>query len=126
MKVAIPHWQGRVSPVFDVATQLLIAEIEDGEVVERYTLGLNASDLHARARQVAELGVDVLICGAISWPLELALANTGVDVVPQTCGQVEDILATFLAGRLGQNAFLMPGCCGRRRRFRGSRRGRPA
>ncbi|MFO7973852.1 MAG: NifB/NifX family molybdenum-iron cluster-binding protein [Candidatus Hydrogenedentota bacterium] len=126
MKVAIPEWQGRVSPVFDVAAQLLIAQVENGQVNEQYTIGLNTRDLHARARQVAELGIDVLICGAISWPLELALVNAGVEVVPQTCGDVQHVLATFLAGQLGQNAFLMPGCCGRRRRFRAQRRrGRP-
>jgi len=27
MKVAIPHWQGRISPVFDVAGALLLVDV---------------------------------------------------------------------------------------------------
>ncbi|HPG68846.1 MAG TPA: NifB/NifX family molybdenum-iron cluster-binding protein [Candidatus Hydrogenedentes bacterium] len=125
MKAAIPDWQGRVSPVFDVAAQLVVVDVEDGQVRERRMVAMTADGLQARAEHVAELGVNVLICGAISWPLELALSNAGVEVVPQTCGEVEDVLAAFVAGRLGHDAFLMPGCCGRRRRFRKQcRRGR--
>ena len=122
MKVAISDWQGRISPVFDVAGNLLVADVQDGAVCDRQTLKLKAKGLQARADFLAQWGVEVLICGAISWPLELALSNAGVEVVPQTCGEVEDVLAAFVAGRLSQSAFLMPGCCGRRGRFR--RRGR--
>lgn len=126
MKVAIPDWQGRISPVFDVAAHLLVAEVEDGRILARLLVLMNEDGLHARAKQVSGLGVDVLICGAISRPLELALASAGVEVAPQTCGDVEDVLSAFVAGRLSQDAFLMPGCCGRRRRFRGQHRhGRP-
>jgi predicted Fe-Mo cluster-binding NifX family protein len=68
--------------------------------------------------------VDALICGAISWPLELALTSAGIEVIAQTCGDVDEVLEAFLAGQLEQEKFLMPGCCGRRRRFRKGRRGR--
>lgn len=115
MKVAIPHWQGRVSPVFDVAGNLLLADIEDGKVLECHSTWLTTDDLQARANHLADLGVDLLICGAISWPLERALCHAGVDVFAQTCGEVEDVLEAFVEGRLEQDAFLMPGCCGRRR-----------
>ncbi len=118
MKVAVSDWQGRVSPVFDVAAQLLVAEVKDDTIHERHTVPLTNNGLHERAKQVADLGVDVLICGAISWPLELALSNAGVEVFPQTCGEVDQVLAAFVTGRLSQNVFLMPGCCGRRRHCR--------
>jgi len=122
MKVGIPDWQGRISPVFDVAAHLLVAEADGGQVAERQTLSLRSDDVYERAAIVAGLGVDVLICGAISWPLELALTNVGVEVIPQTCGETEQVLTAFAAGRFGQDAFLMPGSCGRRRRPRGQDR----
>jgi hypothetical protein len=59
--------------------------------------------------------VDVLICGAVSRPLELALTLEGIEVIPQTCGKVEQVARAYLAGRLSGDAFLMPGCCTRRR-----------
>jgi predicted Fe-Mo cluster-binding NifX family protein len=59
---------------------------------------------------VAGLGVDVLICGAISAPLRAVLAAEGVRVIPNRCGFVEEVLRAFLSGELTEQAFLMPGC----------------
>ena len=126
MKVAIPQWNGRVSPVFDVAGSLLLVDVADGQELRREEGSLTASDPLERARQVAQLGAEVLICGAISLPLEAALASAGVQVIPFTCGGAEEVLAAFMNGQLTNGAFSMPGCCGWRRRSRGRRRrGRP-
>ena len=127
MKVALPTWDGRVSPVFDVAKRLLVVDVERGAEISRSEVYLEETQLAARASRVTALGTHVLICGAISWPLEVTLTSVGVRVIPQTCGPVEDVLRTFLAGQLANEAFLMPGGGGRRRRFRGGRRhgGRP-
>jgi predicted Fe-Mo cluster-binding NifX family protein len=126
MKVAIPQWRGRVSPVFDVAGSLLLVDVNDGQELQREESALTASDPLKRAKQVSRLGTDVLICGAISWPLEVALSSDGVQVIPFTCGTVEEVLAAFVNGQLTSHAFSMPGCCGWRGRFRARRRrGRP-
>jgi len=125
MRVAIPHWQGRVSPVFDVAGNVLLVDIVDGKEQARQNVAIDAEQPQARANLLAEHGVTVLICGAISWPLERALFAAGIEVIPQTCGDVGQVVAAFTSGRLRQGAFLMPGCGGRGWRFRGRcRRGR--
>lgn len=116
MRIAIPQWQGRVSPVFDVAGNLLLVEVDDTEEVSRVEAALTATDPTKRAHQVAQFSPDVLICGAISWPLEVALRSAGVEVIPQTCGEVDEVLRSFLLGGLESEMFRMPGCCGRRRR----------
>lgn len=123
MKVAIPHWQGRISPVFDVAGSVLLVDVADGKELARQNVAINAEQPQARANLIAGHGATVLICGAISWPLEMALSTAGVKVIPQTCGEVERVLAAFISGQLNHDAFLMPGCCGRRRRFQAGRRG---
>jgi len=122
MKVAIPHWQGRVSPVFDVAGNLLLVEVDQGTEQGRESARLDSNEPEARARRLAELGAEVLVCGAISWPLELAVTAAGVKVISQICGEVEQVLVAFLDGRLGQEAYLMPGSGRRQQRTR--RRGR--
>jgi len=125
MRVAIPYWQGRVSPVFDVAGNVLLVDVADGMEQARESVAIDTQQPYARADLLAGKGVKVLICGAISWPLERALAAVGIEVIPQTSGDIEQVLAAFIHGQLGQDAFLMPGCCGRRQRFRiRSRRGR--
>lgn len=123
MRIAIPDWEGRVSPVFDVAATLVVADVEAGGLGNRQTVQLVNGDVHARARQLADLDVNMLVCGAISLPLELALGNAGVEVFSQTCGEVELVLAAFATGTVPEDAFLMPGSCGRRRHWRRRRRG---
>ena len=125
MKVAIPHWRGRISPVFDVAGNLLVVEIDDGREVSREQVPLYERGGFGRIRELAAIQPGVLICGAISWRMEAALADMGTRVIPHVCGPVEDVLAAFRCGELDDSAFLMPGCRGRGRQFRGSsRRGR--
>lgn len=83
MKVAVPDWEGRVSPVFDVARQVLLVDLDgDENHGRRYVESLGSLGPHDRARRLAELGVDVLVCGAISWPLETLLTASGIRVVP--------------------------------------------
>ena len=107
-------WSERVSPVFDVAKRLLLVSVEGQKPVGREVQPIEPLDLRGRARRVTELGVDVLICGAISRALESLLVAAGVQVYPQRCGPVEEVLEAFLTGQLNDGAFLMPGCCGRR------------
>jgi predicted Fe-Mo cluster-binding NifX family protein len=123
MKIAIPTWQGRISPVLDVARRVLVVELEDAAERARTVEVLDETEPAARVRRLAVLGVDVLICGAISQHLESLLQAEGIRTIPQTCGDVEEVLRAFMDGRLLEPAFLMPGCRGHRRRCR-HRRGR--
>ena len=124
MKLAIPVWLGRVSPVFDVAGQLLVVDLQHGREVGRQEVALGEVPPEARISRLVELGVNTLVCGAISRPLEFTLAAAQINVIARVCGKVEDVLHAFCMGTLADDKFSIPGCCGRRRRFRGrSRRG---
>ena len=123
MRVAIPTWIDRVSPVFDVARRLVVVTLGGDRQVKREEAAIEAADLAVRVARVTQLGVDVLICGAISMPLEAMLASAGIRVIPHKCGRVEDIVVAFASGQLTDETFLMPGCCGRRGRFRVRHRG---
>ena len=70
---------------------------------------MEESELGARVPPVAEFGADVLICGAISRPLDAMLSSAGVEVIPQTCGPVEDVLKAFISGRLTEQPFELDG-----------------
>ena len=124
MRLAIPTWNGRISPVFDVAERLLLVDLDEGSEVTRQEALIDETNVASRVSRITDLRVDTLICGAISRALEGRLAAAGVYVVPDTCGLVEDVLRAFSSGELTEQAFLMPGCCGRRRRFKGRHRRR--
>ena len=125
MKVVIPEWQGRISPVLDEANKILLVEIIDHSELHRQENTLVPTNPWARAQAISQLGAEVLICGAVSRQLEAALRSAGIQVICNICGPVDAVLLAFCEGRLDENVFLMPGCCGRRRRYRGGdQRGR--
>ncbi|MGQ9574833.1 MAG: NifB/NifX family molybdenum-iron cluster-binding protein [Thermoguttaceae bacterium] len=115
MKLAVPVWRQRVSPVFDVCGRLLVVDLDDAGELRRSELSVDEEDPAGRARRLQELGIQVLICGAISRPLEAMLVRSGIRVIGQTCGDVDQVLQAFQAGRLADPCFAMPGCCRRRR-----------
>jgi predicted Fe-Mo cluster-binding NifX family protein len=122
LKVAVPAWQGRVSPVFDVAEQVVLVDLDESDDGSRHTESLGSTGPHERARRLAELGVNVLVCGAISWPLEALVAASGIRVIPLVCGEVAEVVRAFRDGKLEDQRFAMPGCCQEKRYARHRRR----
>jgi predicted Fe-Mo cluster-binding NifX family protein len=124
MRVGIPDWNGEVSPVLDTAVRLVIVETGAGAAEARREAVIAATALPARAAELRGLGVDVLICGAVSRGLAALLAASGVRLVPWISGPVDEVLEAWMDGRLGARRFAMPGCCGRGGAGRHGRRGR--
>lgn len=120
MKIAIPHWQSRVSPVCDEALRFLVVEMADGQELGRKEFEMRAPgiDMAERAARLLDWGVDTLICGAVSCALETLLQGVGIQVIPQVCGDIEEVLRAFHTGTLEQDRFTLPGCGGRKRRRR--------
>jgi predicted Fe-Mo cluster-binding NifX family protein len=110
MKIALSVWKDYISTVFDTADQLLVLEIDVKDSPKRSTVKLNAADVVGRANQIKEKQIEVLICGAISRPLEASLVSLGIQVYPFVRGSVTDVLAAFQNGSLDHAIFAMPGC----------------
>ncbi len=110
MNIAIPVWEGKVSPVFDTASRLLVLKVEDKEEKHRFETYLEEKDLMRRFDRVQGLEVDILICGAISRQFHRMLSAGGIDVIPWISGPAEEILNAYLEGTLSDAKYLMPGC----------------
>ncbi|MCC6490501.1 MAG: hypothetical protein IT364_23655 [Candidatus Hydrogenedentes bacterium] len=104
--------------MLDVAGNLLIAEVADGRETQRIEFRLDQTDSHNLVHVLQQLGVNVVICGAVSRQLELALLAEGFELSAHICGSVEEVLAAYLEDGLEGNDYRMPGCCGRRRHNR--------
>ena len=116
MRLAIPVWNDRVSPVFDTAGRVLLLDLADGiEQARQLVEVVQASFPTERAKRLAELGVNVLVCGAISRPLAGFVSAAGIVVIPWVAGALEEVLRAYLTGRLSEPCWRMPGCGGRRR-----------
>jgi predicted Fe-Mo cluster-binding NifX family protein len=121
MKVAMPIWEGRISPVLDTARCLEVAEVEDGQVVGRTELPLNHDSLFQRAAQISGYGITVLICGGVSRPLANMLNASRVKVIPWIKGGHDEVLEAYITENLTSIKYTMPGCrgCGRGRKHHG-------
>ena len=120
----LPIDRDRIAPVLDAARHFyVISPGSDGTNISSETV-FEDVDLVSSAKRIAGLGGNVLICGAVSWPLEVMLVSAGMKVIPNTCGQVDEVVAAYFSGRLTEQSFLMPGCRGRRHRGRHRQYGR--
>jgi predicted Fe-Mo cluster-binding NifX family protein len=123
MKAAFPVWNNRIAPVFDVTREVRLVEAESGRIVREKDESLPDEPTAVKAIRLAELGVQELICGAISRPLHAMVTAYGIRVIPFVAGDLREILRAWLTGQLGDGVFSMPGCRGRgRRRFHGFHR----
>jgi predicted Fe-Mo cluster-binding NifX family protein len=123
MKAALTVWEGRVSPVFDVSREVLVLTIEDGAVGTRSHESIETPTAAKKIERLMEIGVQAVICGAISEPLQHELTVRGVKVIGFVAGEIDEVVASFLAGTLPTPLLSMPGCCRRQNRFRGGRGG---
>ncbi|MGD9948224.1 MAG: NifB/NifX family molybdenum-iron cluster-binding protein [Desulfobulbus sp.] len=103
-------WGQRVSPVFDSARTLLIAEINGNILTTSSRIAFDPERplelLHLlRAQQVM-----LIICGAVSEGPAAMIEAAGIELIPFIAGDVHQVLEHFLKKRALDNTFRMPGC----------------
>ena len=95
MKVAIPVLNGRVAPVFDWATKLIVIELDRMKELRRQQMSIARVPAEARPQRLRELGVDLLICGGISTQLQGLVESHQIRVLPWLVGDFEQVLLGF-------------------------------
>jgi len=123
MRIGIPIWNGRVSPLLDTAQRLTVVDSGVTGSDVRHDVPLAPPPLSHRAAQIAALDLDLLVCGAVSRRLAGMLETSGVSVSAWVAGDAEEVLRAVSSGELDRPRFEMPGCCrgrgGRGRRAQG-------
>ncbi len=119
MKVALTVWDDRLSPVFDAATTMLVAEIKDGVISNKTHIPLQPTGAMRFAEMLKQKGVSVFICGAISAGYANRLVFNGIDLISFIAGKTERILEAYAKGEPIVPAFSMPGCTQHRQRRKG-------
>jgi len=109
IRIAIPIFRVRVSPVFDTCTRVLLIDFERSREVGRKEIYLDALSLTERMTIFIKSCVNIVICGGISKVLENMLLSAKIDVISDITGEVEPVLRAYLAKRLDEPEFHMPG-----------------
>jgi predicted Fe-Mo cluster-binding NifX family protein len=110
MRIAVTLWKQRVAPVFDIAREILLVDMAAGQRVREQNKPLTGELPAQKALCLVELGVDTLICGAVSRPILAMLTGYGIRVVPYVAGPPEDVIRAWCRGTLEREMFGMPGC----------------
>ena len=126
MKLAIPEFNGRVSPVFDSSRRLLLFEVDGKRVVNTSTIEWADTPRTQRDKRIRSMGVDVLLCGGISHLLAEKIEEEGIVLIPWMSGEIQEMVCAFLDDNLNDPGLVMPGCWngahrGKRRECRGKR-----
>jgi predicted Fe-Mo cluster-binding NifX family protein len=108
-----------------------VIEYQPGGKQSRTEALLPEEDEYQRVQQIEALGLDLLICGAVSRSLRESLEARGIKLVSFISGDIEEVLNAWEKGVLPRPELMMPGCgrnqgCKRRNRLcplgRGNRR----
>lgn len=110
-KAAFASWNNRIAPVFDVARSIQLVVIETGQIISQAQASLSGNQINLKAWRLAEWGVDTLVCGAISSPLQAMVAAYGIEVIPFVAGDLQQVIQAWVDGKLADSsAYTMPGC----------------
>ncbi|RJP81356.1 MAG: dinitrogenase iron-molybdenum cofactor biosynthesis domain-containing protein [Desulfobacteraceae bacterium] len=110
MKTAITVWGDRISPVFDSARKLLIAEIENQKITSRRYEPFDPDLPYRLAERLNELNIGVFLCGAISTIPANTIELSGIELISFISGNVDEILQEYAEGKPIIPTYLMPGC----------------
>ena len=121
VRIGVTIWGEIISPVFDVARSMLIADIADQRIVSREQVPIFPGSPTQQMNCLRRNRIDVLICGAVSEVPAGMIEAAGIRLIPFIRGNVNDVLYAFLNNQLPAADFMMPGCGKRSHRRRRGR-----
>ncbi len=109
IRIAIPIFHNRVSPVLDTCTRLLVIDFEGKSGVKKKEISF---DVYARSNRfeiIKNLKPDAIICCGISDVFDKMLKSAGIRLISGIAGDVEQVAEAFLSNRIDEPCFRMPG-----------------
>jgi predicted Fe-Mo cluster-binding NifX family protein len=106
-KILITIWHDNIAPRFDLASEVLVATInERGAVENRRTLVLPSISAEDLCQLILSEGIDIVICGGIEKEFFQYLNWKKVKVLDSVIGPFEKALDRVRADELEQGAIL--------------------
>ncbi|MCP3873423.1 MAG: dinitrogenase iron-molybdenum cofactor biosynthesis domain-containing protein [Desulfobacteraceae bacterium] len=110
MKIAITIWGNRISPVFESATTLMIADMEKSIITNRIFKEFSQKKILPQTLSIfKKYQVGILICGAITDAHSQKIEQSGIKLISFITGNADKVLAAYIKDRHRIFDFLMPG-----------------
>jgi predicted Fe-Mo cluster-binding NifX family protein len=109
IRTAIPVFMGRVSPVLDTCTLIMLVDLHRSHEVGRTQVAVAGATLSERVGVFKMMGVRTIICSAVSDSFHRMLQEAKIDLVCGIAGMVDEIIQASGSGSHQQTQFRMPG-----------------
>lgn len=106
MRIAVPLFGELIAPRFCAADRVLVVDAVDGSERARAIVVVPNRALAARLGQLAELGVQELLCGGFSRRYLPMAMELGIAVTWGLRGGADELVLAFLAGQLPRPSVL--------------------
>ena len=100
MKIAVPFMNGEVFQHFGHTETFKLYEIKDGRVASIDIVDTNGSGHDALSALLANLSVNVLVCGGIGDGAQAALTAAGIEICSGATGDADKAVNAYLNGEL--------------------------
>ncbi len=110
MKTAFTVWNERIAPLFDVAGKIHVVESEAGNIMAQTNICLDDPLPALKVRRLADLGVRMLVCGAISRTARNMVTAYGIELAAYINGDLDTVIDAWQHDKLGTDVLRMPGC----------------
>ena len=100
MRIAVTYENGQIFQHFGHTEAFKVYDVEEGKVVASEVLNTNGSGHGALAGMLAQLKVDVLICGGIGGGAQMALAQAGIRLFGGVKGSADEAVEALLRNEL--------------------------
>ena len=100
MKIAVPFSNGEVFQHFGHTETFKLYEIKDGRVASIDIVDTNGSGHDALSALLANLSVNVLVCGGIGDGAQAALTAAGIEICSGATGDADKAVNAYLNGEL--------------------------
>ena len=100
MRIAVPFADGEVFQHFGHTENFKLYEIEAGQIVSSEIIGTNGSGHEALANYLANLSVNILLCGGIGDGAQAALSDVGIEICSGAQGDADAAVQAYLNGEL--------------------------
>jgi predicted Fe-Mo cluster-binding NifX family protein len=94
--IAVPSFQERVSPLLDVSDRYAIFETENGEIKQKVTITVPSESGPQRIEKLKDIGVNTIICGAVSGYVAHIVDEKGIRLFPMIYGPIDEVIEQYL------------------------------
>ncbi len=99
-KCAIPLLETRVAPRCMFSSSILIAEINNGEVLSKKTVAVEKLDEYRWLELLLDHEVSVIVCGGVPADIVKLLGDYDIQVICNVAGDTDEILGVLADGKL--------------------------